>query len=111
MIATDKQKMNLVSVPVILLISKISNYTVALQEEALYLSPGIGYHALSKWFAQYSKTSTDNEHKSSQISNVAVKNKESKIPAFKVPIFRGDTLDGDKYIKMIKTTFRSNVMS
>ena len=42
---------------------------------------------------------------------MAVKYTESKIPAFKVPIFRGDNLDGDEYIRLVKTTFRSNAMS
>ena len=53
----------------------------------------------------------DNKDRTNQIVGVTVKSKEVKIPGFKVPIFRGDTLDGDEYIKMVKTTFRSNVMS
>ena len=60
MIATDKQMMNLISVPVTLLLLKIIVYTVALQEEKLYLSPGISYCALSTWLTQYSKMSTEN---------------------------------------------------
>ena len=63
MIATDKQKMSLISVPATLLLSKIANYTVVLQEEKLYLSPDIGYRTLSTWFTQYRKTSTENKHK------------------------------------------------
>ena len=49
-IVTDKQKTNLISIAVTLLISKIATYTVALQEEKLYLSHGISYRALSTWF-------------------------------------------------------------
>ena len=77
-IATITQNINIIYVPITLLLSKIANYTVALQEEKLYLSPGIGHCALSTWFTQYSKTSTGIEHKTSQIGNVAVKNTESK---------------------------------
>ena len=51
---------------------------------------------------------TENENKSSQITNVTINNSETNIPAFKVPIFRGDTLDGDESIRMVKTAFRSN---
>jgi len=106
-IATPKQKMNFISIPVTLLLS----YTVALQEEKLYLSPGIGYRALTTWFAEYNRTSMENLNKSSQIVILTVKNTETKIPAFKVPICRGDILDGDEYIWMVKSTFRSNTMS
>jgi len=42
---------------------------------------------------------------------VTVKSIETQIPAFKVPIFRGDTLDGDEYIMRVNPTFRSNAMS
>ena len=42
---------------------------------------------------------------------MTVNNSETKIPACKVPIFRGDTLDGDEYIWMVKTTFQSNAIS
>ena len=45
--AIPPQKMNLISITVTLLLSKIASYTVALQEEKLYLSPGIGYRGLS----------------------------------------------------------------
>ena len=41
---------------------------------------------------------------------MTVMNIETNIPAFKVPIFRGDTLDGDEYIRMVKATCRSNTM-
>ena len=54
--------------------------------------------------------STENENKSSYTSNTPVNNTEKNVPALKVPIFRGDTLDGDEYIRMIKITFRSNAM-
>merc|ERR1740124_259728 len=50
-IATPTQKITLISTPVTLLLSKIVSYTVALQEEKLHLSPGIGYCALSTWYA------------------------------------------------------------
>jgi len=49
--------------------------------------------------------------KTGQIVSITVKNIETKIPAFKEPIFRGDIHDGDKYIRMVKMTFRSNLMS
>ena len=111
MSATPTQKMNLISIPVTLLLSKKISYTVALQEEKLYMSPGIGYRALSTWFSAYNETSTDNKDKANQIVGATVKSKEVKIPGFKVPIFCGDTLDGDEYIRMVKTTFRSNTMS
>jgi len=42
---------------------------------------------------------------------LTIKNTKTKIPAFKVPIYKGDTLDGDEYIWMVKMTFKSNVMS
>merc|ERR1740124_784572 len=51
--------MNFISIPVTLLLSKIESYIVALQEEKLYLSPGIGYRALSTWYTEYSKKSTN----------------------------------------------------
>ena len=63
------------------------------------------------WFAAYNETSTENRDKTNQIFGGTVKDKEIKIPRFKVTIFRGDTLDGDEYIRMVKTTFRSNTMS
>ena len=50
-IATPTQKMSLVSIPVTLLLSMISSYTIDLQKENVYLSPGIGYRALSTWYA------------------------------------------------------------
>lgn len=110
-IATASQKMNLISLPVTLLLSKIAKYTVALQEEKLYVSPGISYRTLSIWYVKYSKNSTEKEQKCSQISNMSVKNAETKILAFKVPIFRGDTLDSNGYIRMVNTNFWSDVMS
>jgi len=58
-IATPKQKMSLISISITLLLSKIASYTVALQEEKLYLSPGIRYCALTTWFAKYNKISTE----------------------------------------------------
>jgi len=85
-ISTANKKMNLISVPVTLLLSKIAKHTVALQKEKLYLSSSIGYRALSTWFTKYSKTSTENENNSSAFSNVTVNNKETKISASKVPI-------------------------
>ena len=109
--ATPTQKMNLISIPVTLLLSKIASYTVALQEEKLYLSPGIGHCALFTWLATYNETSTENKDKTNQIVGATIKNKKVKISGFKVPIFRGDMLDGDEYIRMVKTTFRSNAMS
>ena len=102
--------MKLIYIPVTLLLSKITSYTVALQEEQLYLSPGIRYCALFTWFAEYRKTSTENRDKSNQIVGGAVQNTETKIPAFKVPIFRDYTVDGYEYIRMVKKTFRSNTM-
>jgi len=99
--------MSLLSIPVTLLLSKMESYIVELQEEKPYLSPGFRYRALTTWFAEYNKTSTENLSKCIQIVSCTVKNTE-KILAFKVPIFRGDTLDGDKYIQMVKITFRSN---
>jgi len=94
------QKMNLISIPVTLLLSKIASYTVALQEENLCLSPGICYCALSTWFAAYNETSAENLDKTSRIVGEIVKIKELKISGFKVSIFRGDTLDSDEYIRM-----------
>jgi len=88
-----------------------SKLNLSLQEEKLYLSPGIGYRALTTWFTKYNSMSTENLNKSSQIVISTVKNTETRIPTFKVPIFRGDTLDGDEYIRMVKMTFRSNAMS
>ena len=110
MITTPTQKMNLISISVTLLLSKIASYTVALQAEKLYLSPGIGYCALSTWFAAYNETSTENRDKTNWIAGETVKSKEIKIPGFKVPIFRGDTLDRNEYIRMVTTTSRSNTM-
>ena len=78
MIVIDKWKMNIIFIPVTLQLSKIVKYTVALQEEKVYLSSDIGYCALFAWFTQYSKTSMENKHKTSQISNVTVKNIELK---------------------------------
>merc|ERR1740124_1459073 len=80
--------MNLISFPVTLLLSKIASYTVALQEEKLYLSPGIGYHLLSTWFAVYNEISTENKDKTNQIIDATVKSKEIKISGFKGPISR-----------------------
>jgi len=97
-IATITQNINIIYVPITLLLSKIASYTVALQEEKLYLSPGIGHCALSTWFTQYSKTSTENEIKLGQITSATVNYIETKIPAFKVPIFRGGILDRDEHI-------------
>jgi len=76
-IAIPKQKMNLISISVIFLISKIASYTIFLQEEKLYLSPGIEYRALTIWFAEYNKTSTKNLNKSIQIISLTVKNTET----------------------------------
>jgi len=77
----------------------------------LYLSPGIRYRALSTWSTLYNETSTENRDKMNRIFGETVKSKEIKIPGFEVPIFRGDTLDGDEYIRMVTATFRSNAMS
>ena len=109
-IATLTQKMNIISIIVTPLLSNIVSYTVALQEEELYLSPGIGYRALTTWFAEYKKTSMENLKKFSQIDSATVNNTEKKIPAFVVPIFRGNTFYRNEYIRMVKTIFRSNAM-
>jgi len=76
--------MNLISVPVTLLLLKIASYMVDLLEEKIYLSSNISYRALSTWFSQYSKMATENENKSSHITNATVRNAETKIPTFKV---------------------------
>jgi len=110
-IANPTQNMNLISIPVTLLLLKIAIYTVDLQEENLYLFPGIKYPSLTTWFAEYNKTPTENRNKSSQIIRRPIKNTVAKIPMFKVFFFRSNTLDRDDYIKMVKITFRLNTMS
>ena len=102
-IAIPTQKTNLVYIPFTLLLSKIVSYTVTLQKENSYLSPRIGYRALSTCYTEYNKTSTQNRDKTNRIVGGTFKNTETKIPVFKVPIFRGDTLGGDEYISIVKT--------
>ena len=55
--------------------------------------------------------SIENRNKTNRIVSGTIKNTDTKIPAFKVLIFRGDTLDGDEYIRMAKMTFRLNAVS
>jgi len=87
-------KKDLISIPVTLLISKIASYTVALQEEKLYLSPGIGYCALTTWFAEYNRTSTENLNDSSQIVSLTVKTTEKISLRLKCPFLEKIHLTG-----------------
>ena len=54
---------------------------------------------------------TDTENGASGTAAKATAGADHKIPSFKVPIFYGDTLKGDKYIDEVANIFRNNAMA
>ena len=93
-IITPTQNMNLISIPITLLLMKITCYTVALQEEKLYLSPGIGYCALTTWFAEYNKTSTENRINLVRLSAEPLRIRRQKILRVRCPFLEAIHLTG-----------------
>ena len=100
---------NLISIPVTLLLSKISAYMVALQDKKLFLSLGIGYWSVTAWYIVYIKKNSIEKFKKLSATKGAQKCEKKK--QFKVPNFCSDTLDGDDYIRLGEILFRSNTIS
>ena len=85
-----------ISVPVVLLLTKLAGYTNKMLIAGYFLSNTVIYNDFSSWVSSLPTPSSHLDNVGS-FSNPS-SNDEHKIPPFKVPIFKGDSLAGDKYI-------------
>ena len=92
-----------ISVPVILLLAQLAKHAHKMIKEGYFLDTNVKYGDFNDWVEAL--TSTTNVTKSGSGGTT-----ESKIPAFTLPLFKGTSIKGDKYLEDIVRTFTSNAM-
>ena len=88
-----------------MMLAKLASYAVVFEQCNLHVSPKATFDELATGFLIHSKT---------LVSGIVTANGSqaiSKIPVFSLPIFQGDTMNGDSYLKGIELTFKSAVMA
>ena len=112
--ATDTEALEQLTVPVLLLLTKLSTYSIQLRNEPLYLCTGVIFANLSKWYDRYDKKEA-NKRPKAIINPVSIpklhSTQDHKIPIFKVPNFHGNTFKGDEFINKVDRSFRSAAMA
>ena len=84
-----------------------------LRKKSLHLSPGVLFSNLATWYNMHQGKETKKKPKTISKcvdGSKSQANQYHKIPFLKVPIFQGNTLNGDNFIKDINRAFRSVAM-
>ena len=105
-----QEKYDTVTVPVVLLLSKLAEYTALVLREGYFLTREVRYESLSSWAkAQNHPGRYDARGSDSSITDSHSKapSRDEKIPTFKVSAFEGDTLSGDVFLTKVRDTFKS----
>ena len=102
-----------ITVHITLLLSQIALYTERILSNFLFLENGITYNNLVRWFdLNQSLFFSENPDESKILPILKIKsNNIHKIPTFRVPNFKGDTLTGNDFIANVVIAFRSSNMA
>ena len=96
-----------ITVPVKLLLCQLASHTHKMLQRGHFLDNLTSYADFHAWIL-----SLDAKVKMPPTSSLALKPAtENKIPAFKVPSFRGVSLDGDKYMDDVVRSFTNHALS
>ena len=92
-----------ISVPVILLLSKLAGEVQKMLDMGNYLDVGVTYEPFHRWILSIPS-------KKPSAAKTSVSNDDHKIPNFKVAFFRGDILAGDKYMDDVVFEFTNHAL-
>jgi len=114
---TSTEALDLITVPVVLLLSEIAGCTEQVLESNSFLAPGVMYKSLSIWAKAMSNpgrydaqgSNSSMTHESLTPSGSSGTNK--KMPSFKIDPFMGDTMSGDVFIWNVRNVFKSNAVT
>ena len=111
--ATSGQSLEQLTVPVLLLLTKLATYTIQLRNEKLHLITGVLFNDITTWYEKHVKKDSKNRPKAivPDSKNKATPTQDPKIPFFKVSTFQGDTLQGDVFVEGVGRAFRSAAMA
>ena len=110
---TTSEKLEMITVPVVLLLSEIAGCTEQVLESNYYLAPGVTYKSLFKWTKAMSdpgRYDARGSHSSTTPGSSTSATGAGKMPHFKVDPFSGDALSGDDYVKDVISIFKSNAV-
>jgi len=93
--ASKLDLLDLITVPVTMLISQISSYMKRALSHSLFLQKGITFEALVRWFGE------NQSLKPTDYKKLSVTQDLHKIPTFRVPKFKVDTLTGVILLKIL----------
>ena len=94
-----------ITVPVTLLMSQLAKYCQTMLKEKYFLTANVTFSDFQAWVLSLAKSAP------SVAPSAAPSSAQDKIPSFKVPLFRGDSLAGDKYMDDVVRAFTSNAMA
>ena len=101
--STQSQTYKLITVPVLMMLAKLASYAVIFNANSLHMTPGATFDELTAQNMMFSKKN--------EMTGVKTTHQESsKIQAFSLPTFQGDTLNGDAYLESIELSFKSAAM-
>jgi len=97
-IATTEQPLDLITIPVVLALSKIARYAEQVLESDNFLAPGVTYKSLSNWERGLNHPGRNDARGSGSSTTQGSQQATGKIPLFTVAPLTGDILGGDVYI-------------
>ena len=95
-------------IPIVLLLTNLLEYTDKILIAGHFLDASVTYNAFASWIFSLSTPSSiiGSVGRSLKPSS----NDDHKIPTFKVPIYKGDSLAKDKYMEDVHRTFTNHAM-
>ena len=106
-VSTETNDLSLLTKPVTLMLLHVAGLAALVRANKHYLGPGVNYESLSAWAGALNHPGRYDARGPGSSGTSS----DKKMPAFKVPPFKGDTIDGDKFIKQVQKTFKSSGVS
>lgn len=106
--------LEMITVPVVLLLSEIAGCTEQVLESNYFLAPGVTYKSLSSWTKLTSDPGRYDAYGSHSITTLGSSttiSRSGKMSHFKVEPFAVYALSGDDYVKDVISVFKLNIVS